>query len=311
MANSSAVDANTYSLSELTPTPAGFSTGYVWRPSTSFCVDLTLLRSTYSTNKDSNLINRLARQVLIGGESFAMPTPCGPNCSYVVEFEGPYMDCNTSTTTKLYGDAGVSFLIYSGVWTAPLLVSANHNAFYNGTYTLNHFNSTVLNPIQANGTLIDGVGNSSVLMEQVMTLCVPGRANYTVNNTYVNGVQSRSISTSPIDRLINLAIANHDQVVIVPGFSATSGYGLGTVAANWSTYALNYYRDNNMNTIVGSMMSWLQGGFQAYLANGEGYAAVGPVESRSYLLEWNEQISTLTTGVAIGQGRKLCSFLSP
>jgi hypothetical protein len=57
------------------------------------------------------------------------------------------------------------------------------------------------------------------------------------------------------------------------------------------------------------MMSWLQGGFQAYLANGQGFAAVGPVESASYLLQWNEQITTSTTGVAVGQGRKFDPFL--
>lgn len=99
-------------------------------------------------NKDSNLINRLARQVLIGGESSAMPSPCGTNCSYIVEFEGPYMECNSTTSTQLFDDAAVSFLVYSGNWTAPLANLLNQRLRYNGTYSLNNSRSVALTPIK-------------------------------------------------------------------------------------------------------------------------------------------------------------------
>jgi hypothetical protein len=225
--------------------------------------------------------------------------------SYVVEFEGPYVECSNSSTVKLYDDAAVKFLIYSGAWFAPLSQSLNPADVYNETYTQNHFNSTTFNPLQANGTRLDGGTNTSVLMEQNFVLCVPGRANFTVNNIYTNFVQSRSISVQPIDPLLNLLTTNYDNVVEVPGF--VSGSGLGTAPANWSTYALNYYRDNNLMTVVGSMMSWLQGGFEAYLANGDGLLPVEITPEASYLLLWDEPFETTTTGLTVSEGRK-CTF---
>lgn len=215
------------------------------------------------------------------------------------------MECNSSSTNVLYNNIAVNFEIYSGSWYAPLAQSANPALLYNATYTENFFNSTVLNPLTANGTAQDGGGNTSALMEQVTTLCIPLRANFTVNNTWTNFALSRSVSVVPIDRLLNLLTLNHDNVVVVPGFASTIGYGLGTAPANWSSYARDYYRDNNMMTIIGSMMSWLQGGFQAYLANGDGLLVLNAAVEKNYLPLWNEPIIQSPNGVAVFNGCRL------
>jgi hypothetical protein len=252
--------------------------------------------------KNANLINRLARQVLIAGDSLNVGSPCGSNCSYVVEFEGPYVDCNTITDEVLYHSAEGFFNIYTGLWFSPVEESPNPALFYNGTYTQANFNSTTLTPLQVNGTDLDGSNSSSVLMQQETTLCVPGRAKYTVNNTWVNNVQNRTFSVEPIDQLISLVVPTYGNEVIVPGFCEPSGVGLGTVPANWSTNALAYYRDNNMMTIFASMMTWLNGTFSAYLASGVN-TVVGPdVAFATYVSYWTEDVTSTISGVADSAG---------
>src|SRR4051794_38731996 len=68
---------------------------------------------------NTNLINRVARQVLNAGEACVMPSPCGVNCSYVMEFEGPLISCNHSTLTNNNQRALRTQLpIYSGQWVS-------------------------------------------------------------------------------------------------------------------------------------------------------------------------------------------------
>jgi hypothetical protein len=258
--------------------------------------------------KNANLINRLARQVLVAGESLNLASPCESNCSYVMEFEGPYFDCNTATDEVLYHSAAVYFNIYSGLWFSPVQESPNPALFYNGTYTQANFNSTTLAPLQINGTDLDGTGNSSVLMQQNTTLCVPGRAKYTVNNTWVNNVQTRTFVTEPIDQLISIVVPTHGNEVIVPGFCESSGLGLGTVPANWSTDALAYYRDNNMMTIFTSMMSWLNGTFSAYLASSVN-PVVLPGNYSTYVSYWTEDVTSTISGVANSAGGRCFHYL--
>ncbi|KAH7391398.1 hypothetical protein BKA64DRAFT_710302 [Cadophora sp. MPI-SDFR-AT-0126] len=256
------------------------------------------------TNKDANLINRLAKQVLVSGEAFNMPSPCGVNCSYVIEFEGPYMLCNTTTTSTRFDDASQIFPIYTGRWIQPFGSQLNPAARSNSTYTQARFNSTTLFPLEVNGTEFGSGKNSSAIMQQNNTICLPARAKYSVNNTYNNNVLRRSFSAEPIDRLTNLVIRSKDGTMPVPGFVLpfSSPPALGTAPANWSAEALNLYRDNNMITIFSSMMSWLNGTFEGFLPTGTGVTTVGPGEYESFLLEWSEQLSTTRSGLTVSFG---------
>lgn len=112
--------------------------------------------------------------------------------------------------------------------------------------------------------------NISLLMREDQLFCSPARANYTINNTYINNIHTRTISTAPVDRLINLAPASHNSEVLVPNFGAansrgTSSTNYGTTPANWSAYATAYYRDMNHISLIESMMYYINGTTTAYI----------------------------------------------
>ena len=240
--------------------------------------------------------------MLIAGDSFAMPSPCGVNCSYVMEFEGPYFECNDTSTDTTFYDAAEYFTIYSGQWSSPPS-AALIQSLYNGTYTLAYFNSTTLTPVAVDNAASGNQStNSSVSIQEDNVICLPGRANFTVNNTWENNVLSRTVSSTPIDRLINLDLQTHQGVVVVPGFCAPIGNSYGTTPANWSTAALAFYRDNNMMTIFNAMVSWLDGEFQAFLATETNNTIIGPDSNGPFQLAWDEKVTTLDNGVAISEG---------
>ncbi|TVY90270.1 hypothetical protein LAWI1_G004346 [Lachnellula willkommii] len=111
--------------------------------------------------------------------------------------------------------------------------------------------------------------NISLLIREDQLFCSPARANYTINNTYINNIHTRTISTAPVDRLINLAPASHDSEVLVPNFGTSNsdrtGLIYGTTPANWSAYATAYYRDMNHISLIESMMYYLNGTTTAYI----------------------------------------------
>jgi len=86
---------------------------------------------------------------------------------------------------------------------------------------------------------------------------------------------------------------SHNNIVNVPGFMALNGSAdYGIKPANWSSFALDYYRDNNMLAITGAVASWLQGEFTAFLT--------GTNES----LSWAEDMFTNEYGAVKTDGRK-------
>ncbi|TVY14894.1 hypothetical protein LARI1_G006393 [Lachnellula arida] len=256
MGNKSGADAERYSLTGLVVEPGpdgGFST-------------LSL-----PGKKDESLIQRLTVPVLVKGEAFTFPSPCGINCSYSTQFEGPYLECNTTSTT--YNQTkNYLHTIYAASYSDPrssIETETCHDGFcapYNGTYSIAAFNFTVLTPLAMDST---NASNISLLIREDQLFCSPARANYTINNTYINNIHTRTISTAPVDRLINLAPASHDSEVLVPNFGSSNsdrtGLIYGTTPANWSAYATAYYRDMNHISLIESMMYYLNGTTTAYI----------------------------------------------
>lgn len=109
----------------------------------------------------------------------------------------------------------------------------------------------------------NNTASSEVQVRMDKMTCYPGRSKYTVTNTYVNNIPNRTVTTERIDRLISLQPRTRGSMVIVPGFSANGSYGYGTDPAVWNEYALNFYRDLNHITIIGSMLSRLVGNILA------------------------------------------------
>ncbi|KAM0160761.1 hypothetical protein ACHAPG_002825 [Botrytis cinerea] len=249
MGNGSGIDANAYSLMELIPlSPSGFVDG------------------DFTSGKDNNLIVRLAREVLISGQTFTQSSPCGSNCSYEIQYEGPWIDC-VNSSSQYYLKTNDTFTIYNGTWSSKISASLAHST-YNGTYTQATFNSSTLTPIKANGIHdVGALGGEAMeaLVQEDLLVCSPGRALFTVNNIWEDNIQRREYDVAPISQLTNLALLTHQSEVIVPGFCAETGTGYGTGPANWSTAALDWYRDNNMMTIFASMLSFLDGEYLARL----------------------------------------------
>lgn len=236
--------------------------------------------SGLESGKHSNLLPRLAYQTMITGKAFDQPSPCGVNCSFVIEFEGPTLECN-STSTNITGSSSSNltnispgFTIYSGNWSDLTLYSASafRHVLYNGTYSNAYWQSSTLALLDAEiNTINNGLRNETTTINTTMTqddlYCTPGRAIYTINNTYISNILTRNITTTPISPLVNLVLRTHDNSVIVPGFTNASGittnHGYGTSPANWSADALAYYRDLNMMTILDTMFYYLAGEFIA------------------------------------------------
>ena len=240
-----------------------------------------------------------------------MSTPCGVNCSYVVEFQGPYFDCNASSPINTHNDFSLGDIpIYNGTWFEP------RNAFeiqstYNGTFTLANFVSSTFTPIAANEDVFHDkpINNGSIILQQNNLICIPGRASYTINNTYVNGAHIRTVIAEPIDPLINLCPLTYHSEVVVPGFNdySNSPLYLGTGSANWSSYALGYYRDNNIMTIFDALMGQLQGSYIAQLQVPTELNLDAPSNSSEWFgnLVWNAYVETTETGGTFSSAGKL------
>lgn len=231
--------------------------------------------------RSNDLINRIARQVLSSGEALPMASPCGVNCIYTQVFEGPYFQCNTASTNVSWPHIGIHnsdiFPAYTGEWNSGSeIVGGNpiHQKLYNGTYSLATFNTSTYEPISIDVDMDSGMGTA--LLQQDNTTCIPGRALYTVVNKYENNILNASYRAEPIERLVNLAIPNHDHAVIVPGVVKALSAELGTIPANWTSSTIAIYRDTNLMAICGAMLSWFNGNYTGLLPT---------LESESYILQ--------------------------
>ncbi|CAD6442184.1 4d2da6d9-d8d8-4646-be44-2d3992c008b1 [Sclerotinia trifoliorum] len=266
MGNGSGVAANKYSLATLSPI---FESGT--RSVSGFTASDSL------PGKNSNLLSRLAFQTMITGKAIDQPSPCGENCSFVIEFEGPSLECNSTSTNITTSHTGNSttdfpfFTIYSGNWTTGL-PSTQANVLANGTYTKAHWQSstlTLLNSeiILTNSTLHPRSTTLNTSTTQNTLYCIPSRALYTINNTYISNILTRNITSTFISPLTNLMLSTPNNTVSVPGFANTStmnsDYGFGTDPAEWSADARAYYRDLNFLVIIDTMFSYLAGEYTA------------------------------------------------
>lgn len=211
------------------------------------------------------------------------------------------MACNTTTESVKFDDASGFFPIYAGKWKSLVNQPLNPALRINDNFTTSRFNTSTLFPLQANGTDLQGDGNSSAIMRRDNTTCVPMRAVYTVNNTYLNNVQAMKVSARPVEKLINLVLKTKGNVMLVPGFRdpRQGVLALGTAPANWSASALAFYRDNNHMAVVSSLVSWLNGTYEGFLADNSGPATIGPGAFASYQLKWNEEVFITPDGVAV------------
>jgi hypothetical protein len=230
-------------------------------------------------------LQRLAVRVMINGRPDLMLSPCGANCSYQIEFEGPYLKCDhdLNENTNMYMNNSDIVQIYRGQLNVTMSERDDPK------FSAFKYNSAVLHtPTRLEGSII------TVTTESL--LCRPYRALYTVKNRYINNVHEFNISATPISRLVNLIPLDGDQGLPyydVPGFSeSTDGpvammngtaKGFGNIPASWSQAAKDWYRDVNIINIIGSSLSPIVGGYTARAVSLDKLAELSPNKKPDYM----------------------------
>jgi hypothetical protein len=181
----------------------------------------SLLRATTEINHSvsrgpKSKVQRIAQRVLLSGELLTWPSPCGQNCSYILEFQGPAFECNNTIDNKAYSwypnDFGADF-------SADPVITDGGFRYYA------HENSPAtqdVNNIRGGNSVEEGIGDGShgrlkdtkFVLEifwapsdasnqstQAAMTCFTTMANYTVNVTYINSQQKMNITTKKTDYL--------------------------------------------------------------------------------------------------------------
>ncbi|KAF4630776.1 hypothetical protein G7Y89_g7361 [Cudoniella acicularis] len=275
MGNGSGSDAVAYALDHLEPNSMDNDTS----------VDLS------SRSLNSGLfpvdLQRVANGVAVGGRLVPLPSPCGNNCSYTINFTGPYLHCRPEN----YGEVILPYTtepqtIYSGFWTdefgmsnrtglypflpgnpksKPPLYSKLSNTFATRTLSILALNSTETGP-----------GSSQIgLVAQRNLSCSMYRADYTVNYTYQNSIQSMTVS---IDNNTIQPLVKFNQLQNGgPGVPFRGLFRLWdpnselndlhnivkptSKPQTWDSNAMAWYRDLQLFNIIGAVTNSIAGGY--------------------------------------------------
>jgi hypothetical protein len=218
-------------------------------------------------------LQRLAQRTMLNGVMGNLPSPCGANCSYTLQFQGPYLQCSSQTRnrTLLYNadnEAETNTTVYSSVWTNTALLwlpSAEQNA----PETSARLNFTTL---RAN-TLAYKSTTFKLNVTQNELSCVPSRAEYEVQSVYKNSVQHIQISTNAVHPLMNLENGvfwptdpsnsrksrSKRQFSLNPAQVWTGPYTI----TQKNISQVDYIRDANLMAVIQAMAVPLTGWFQA------------------------------------------------
>jgi hypothetical protein len=158
---------------------------------------------------------------LIGGAFPVLTSPCGPNCTYTITFDGPQVKCNshmyngtatipisrfngysdslpdwlsdwTPVDKKSWGDVYVN--CPQGEVGAHCLVSSYYENLFFEWYSLDTSNTN----ITSNDTV-------AIYPRSVHRLeCIPAYGKYTVNITFSNGIPFIKVSSTYIGSLVDL-----------------------------------------------------------------------------------------------------------
>lgn len=158
---------------------------------------------------------------LIGGSLPVLTSPCGPDCTYTITFDGPQVKCNTY---EYKGTATVPidhFNRYSGPlpdwlsdWT-PIDRESWGNVYVDcpqgevgadcsvSSYYENLFFEWY--SLDASNTNITGNDTAVIYPRSVLRLeCIPGYGKYTANITFNNGTPFIEVSSTYIGSLVDL-----------------------------------------------------------------------------------------------------------
>lgn len=128
---------------------------------------------------------RIGRLVLALNTVPPLPSPCGLNCTYNIQFDGPYLNCTKSIYTRLVVNDGPSWCSHDAYFTSNISVADGSRGLYMHT----PFKFTT-------GGVSKYTAPNSLLQQEMTELsCVSGWSSYKANISYSNGEQSIDHST--------------------------------------------------------------------------------------------------------------------
>ena len=172
-----------------------------------------------------------------------MPSPCGSNCLYTLLFEGPYLECNSSTIeyTKKSVDSDLDIEIQY------------HEAkqTFNATRSPPERVDILADLLTTVGPIPDSpeLNTTDYNITLYNMSCTPSRAQYTLTNSYENNNQRITYSATPLGRLENVT-------------NGTPVLGLGFDSdGKWNQNNVDWYRDANLLAIFKAMFFPLEGSY--------------------------------------------------
>lgn len=187
----------------------------------------------------------LAARTMVRGERYTMASPCGLNCSYTIQFDGPYLKCNSSTTSVVSLPSSLETTVFEADW---LKFNKRRSKFENvpeGPFQLKNLRDCHYNVFD---------NYTTITCTQETMSCYPQRAQYHVNQTFQNGQQR---STVQMGQIFDLLPAE-DGAAASPVTNPTRwNQGLNATAAA-------YIRDVNILGLIMAMTSSLSGSYSTF-----------------------------------------------
>jgi hypothetical protein len=184
--------------------------------------------------------------ILVSGAVPESRSPCGNDCSYTVEFEGPTFNCSKTEHNETSEASSLSqfqYEHYSGGWNS-----------YNTSYrTWETFNMNL--------TRILG-HNEKILLQEVHLLhCQPALANYQVLLEYVNGSRTVAHNTTLGKRIQDTFVQ-----ATFPGFPYASNLN----RSDWSDDEIRNLKSINQYGIMDTVVKALTGTYEQLIIDGKG-----------------------------------------
>jgi len=202
-----------------------------------------------------------------------MPSPCGPNCTYDIAFDAPYLQCVTAISNVSSNINGSEpnpseTTAYEGVWTPG------------GGFDSGNLNITLASPMaswkfeQRNLSVSEGSSSNVTMIS-----CTPSRATYKMKNSYINNLQNAKFSLKSVRSILLNASVYPEQeelvtiksrlmnipVAYIPGLvnDHNEVKQLGIDFASWNASALSWYSDLQLLALLNAMGQSMNGTYAA------------------------------------------------
>ncbi|KAE8153275.1 hypothetical protein BDV25DRAFT_169157 [Aspergillus avenaceus] len=181
------------------------------------------------------VIRQLATDTLVNGVPRTTNSPCGVNCTYEISFDGPYLNCNQTTTQDsvptFHHNTSYRLLeIYSANWTT--------DSGFLRDYRLKNID---VDHIAKNHTS----NHTTLEYNTTVVTCRPSRAKYHVVQDFRNGQQSSTVTTQDPQDLVSL-----DDYIHFTEYNITSDI-------------VDQIRDRNLMALIIAMTGVLTGSVEA------------------------------------------------